>query len=167
MGEEERAFLLDAFDSNWVAPLGPHVDLFEKEFSEVVGVQHSLALSSGTAALHLALLVLGVGPGDDVIVPTLTFAATANAVIYVGANPVFVDSDQESWNIDPSLFAAELGERDRAGRPPPKAAIVVDLFGQCADLDPIVSECRRRGIPVIEDAAEALGATYKGRPRGP
>src|SRR5882672_8559545 len=103
MGPDERALLLDAFDSNWIAPLGPHVDAFENEFAECVGRSHAAALSSGTAALHLALLLIGVGPGDEVIVPTFTFVASANAVTYVGARPVFVDSERASWNLDPEL----------------------------------------------------------------
>ena len=107
VGAEERRMLLDAFDSNWIAPLGPDVDAFEREFAERVGVAHAVALSSGTAALHLALLSAGVGPGDDVLVPSFTFVATANAVRYLGARPVFVDSSASTWNIDPDLVAAE------------------------------------------------------------
>ena len=165
MSSEERNLLLDAFDSNWIAPLGPHVDAFEQEFSSHAGVPHAVALSSGTAALHLALRVLGIGPGDDVWVSTLTFAATANAVKYVGANPVFVDSDPVTWNMDPQLFADELRSCAKNGKLP-KAVIVVDLYGQCADYDPILEACAEYEIPVIEDAAESLGATYKGRAAG-
>lgn len=127
-----------------------------------VQVPHALALSSGTAALHLALEVLGVGPGDDVWVSTLTFAASANAIRYVGARPVFVDSEATSWNMDPELLAQSL----EAATLKPKAVIVVDLYGQCADLEPIEAACKRHGVFLIEDAAEALGATYKGRPAG-
>jgi dTDP-4-amino-4,6-dideoxygalactose transaminase len=166
VGPRERELLLDAFDSNWIAPLGPHVDAFECEFAEFVGVAHAAALSSGTAALHLALMLLGVRSGDDVLVPTLTFAATANAVTYVGARPVFLDSEWATWNVDPSLVEEELAERARAGRPQPAAVIVVDLYGQCASYDPILETCARHGVPVIEDAAEALGATYRGRAAG-
>jgi pyridoxal phosphate-dependent aminotransferase EpsN len=165
MGPDERALLLDAFDSNWIAPLGPHVDAFEREFCETVGVQHSAALSSGTAALHLALLMIGVGPGDEVLVSTFTFAASANVVTYLGATPVFVDSDRETWNMDPGLLEEELAVCARRGKLP-KAVIVVDLYGQCADYDPILEACARYGVPVVEDAAEALGATYKGKPAG-
>jgi len=165
MGTLERSFLLDAFDSNWIAPLGPHVDAFEQEFCESVGVSHAAALSSGTAALHLALLMLGVGPGDEVIVSSFTFAATANAVIYVGATPVFIDSDPVSWNMDPGLVGEEL-EVAAKRRKLPKAVIVVDLYGQCADYGPILETCERHGVPVVEDAAEALGATYRGKPAG-
>ena len=166
VGPRERELLLDAFDSNWIAPLGPHVDAFEREFAEFVGTADAAALSSGTAALHLALLLLGVGAGDDVLVPSLTFAATANAVTYVGARPVFLDSERETWNVDPALVAEELDTRARTGRAQPAAIIVVDLYGQCASWDPILDVCGRHSVPVIEDAAEALGATYRGRAAG-
>ncbi|MHB1035286.1 MAG: DegT/DnrJ/EryC1/StrS family aminotransferase [Pirellulales bacterium] len=165
MSARERELLLDAFDSNWVAPLGPHVDAFEKEFAGKLGVPHAVALSSGTASLHLALLLLGVEPGDEVITSTLTFAATANAITYVGGVPLFLDSDRETWNMDPGLLAEELKARARRGKLP-KAVIVVDLYGQCADYGPILETCRAYGVPVVEDAAEALGATYEGRPAG-
>jgi len=165
VGETERALLLEAFDSNWIAPTGPHVDAFEREFAARVGVAAAVALSSGTAALHLALLMLGVGPGDDVIVPTLTFVATANAVRYLGAQPVFVDADESTWNIDPALVDDELTERAQSGRVP-AALVGVDLYGQCADWDAITASCSRHGVPVVEDAAEALGASYRGRAAG-
>ena len=128
MGPDERALLLDSFDSNWIAPLGPHVDAFEHELAASVGVCAAAALSSGTAALHLALILLGVGPGDEVIVSDLTFVASANVVRYVGATPIFVDADPETWTMDPDLLAEALQDRARRGRPP-KAAIVVDLYG--------------------------------------
>lgn len=166
VGRDERALLLDAFDSNWIAPLGPHVDAFEQEFAAAVGVRHAVALSSGTAALHLALLLLGVGPGDDVLVPTLTFVATANAVTYVGATPVFVDSERATWNIDPDLVADELARRARDGARQPAAVVTVDLYGQCADYIRLEATCAAYGVPLVEDAAEALGATYAGRPAG-
>ncbi|MGE0878457.1 MAG: DegT/DnrJ/EryC1/StrS family aminotransferase [Acidimicrobiia bacterium] len=165
VGADERELLLAAFDSNWIAPAGPDLGLFEQEFSDVVGVANAVALSSGTAALHLALQLFGVSAGDDVLVSDLTFAATANAVRYVGANPCFVDSDEISWNLDPNLLFDELETRARANRLP-AAVVVVDLYGQSADLDAIVAMCRHYEIPVIEDAAEALGATYKDRPVG-
>jgi dTDP-4-amino-4,6-dideoxygalactose transaminase len=165
MGPDERALLLDAFDSNWVAPLGPHVDAFEREFAERVSVPHAAALSSGTAALHLGLLLLGVKPGDTVLTSTLTFAATANAITYVGATPVFIDSDRDTWNMSPALLAEELESSAARGKLP-AAVIVVDLYGQCADWDPITEACARYDVPIIEDAAEALGATYRGRPAG-
>ncbi len=165
MSGRERQLLLDAFDSNWIAPLGPHVDALEREFAEKLGVAEAVAVSSGTAALHLALLVLGVGRGDEVITSTLTFAATANAISYVGARPVFIDSDRRTWNMDPALLAEELDACVRRGQPP-KAVLVADLYGQCADYAPILEACRRHDIPMIEDAAEALGATYRGKPAG-
>jgi dTDP-4-amino-4,6-dideoxygalactose transaminase len=165
MGSAERELLLDAFDSNWIAPLGPHVDAFEREICETVGVLYAAALSSGTSALHLALLMLGVGPGDEVIVSSFTFAATANAVMYVGATPVFIDSDPVSWNMDPGLLGEELESAAKRGKLP-KAVIVVDLYGQCADYGPILETCARYGVSVVEDAAEALGATYKRKPAG-
>ncbi|MFN8050217.1 MAG: DegT/DnrJ/EryC1/StrS family aminotransferase [Acidimicrobiales bacterium] len=165
VGDVERKYLLDAFDSNWIAPLGPYVDAFEQDFVELTGVGHAVALSSGTAGLHLALVNAGIGPDDEVVVPTLTFAATAFAVTYVGARPVFVDSDRATWNLDPLLLAAFLDERAAAGRLP-AAVVTVDLYGQCADYDGIVAACERHGVPIIEDAAEGLGATWNGRPAG-
>jgi dTDP-4-amino-4,6-dideoxygalactose transaminase len=165
VGDEERRLLLDAFDSNWIAPLGPHVDGFERDMAERIGVPNTLALTSGTAALHLALLLLGVGPGDDVLVPTQTFVATANVVTYVGARPVLVDSDPTTWTIDPALVADELETRAQQGRLP-AALITVDLYGQCADYEPLLAACAEFDVPVVEDAAEALGSTYGGRPAG-
>lgn len=165
MGPDERELLLEAFDSNWIAPLGPHVDAFERELAERVGMPHAAALSSGTAALHLALRLLGVDTGDDVVVSTLTFVASGNAVRYLGARPAFVDSDESTWNMDPGLLAAEMEERARLGRLP-KAAVVVDLYGQCADYDAVLEICGRFQVPVVEDAAESLGATYRDRPAG-
>ena len=165
MSGSELGLLQDAFESNWIAPLGPHVDGFEREFAECVHVPHAAALSSGTAALHLALILLGVTRGDEVLCSDLTFAATAFAITYVGAVPVFVDSDPNTWNMDPALLAEELEAASRRGRVP-KVVIVVDLYGQSADWDPILAACDRFDVPVIEDAAEALGATYKGRPVG-
>jgi dTDP-4-amino-4,6-dideoxygalactose transaminase len=161
----ELAMLTEAVASNWIAPLGPHVDAFEAEMAARLDVPHALATSSGTAALHLALLVLGVGAGDEVWLSTLTFAATANAVRYAGATPVFVDSDRATWNLDPALLAEGLDDAARRGRLP-RAVIAVDLYGQCADLEPIAAACQRHGVALIEDAAEALGATYRGRPAG-
>jgi pyridoxal phosphate-dependent aminotransferase EpsN len=159
----EADLLCETLASNWIAPLGPQVDAFEQELAAVCGVSHAAALSSGTAALHLGLLLSGVGEGDAVLLPTLTFAATAFAVRYVGAEPVFLDSEAGSWNIDPELLAEELAARQRAGTLP-AAVIAVDLYGQCADYDRIVALCDRHGVPLIEDAAEALGASYRGRP---
>jgi dTDP-4-amino-4,6-dideoxygalactose transaminase len=161
----ELAMLGEAVASGWIAPLGPHVDAFEAETARRVDMPHAVALASGTAALHLALLVLGIGRGDTVWTSTLTFAATANAIAYAGATPVFLDSDRASWNLDPGLLAEQL-ERAAHGNALPRAVIGVDLYGQCADWEPIVAACRRHGVPVIEDAAEALGATYRERPAG-
>lgn len=165
MSGSERERLMDAFDSNWIAPLGPEVDGFEADVVARLGGGHAVALSSGSAGLHLALVHLGVGPGDEVVVPTLTFAATAFAVAYVGATPVFVDSERRTWNLDAELLASLLEGRARAGRLP-KAVVTVDLYGQCADYDAIDEVCARFEVPVIEDAAEALGASWQGRPAG-
>jgi pyridoxal phosphate-dependent aminotransferase EpsN len=159
VGPEERRLLLEAFDSNWIAPLGPHVDEFEREFAQAVGVPHAVALSSGTAALHLALQILGIGRGDDVLTSTMTFVATANAITYVGANPVFVDVSPDSWTLDPDLLDEELDRRARRGRQA-AAVLTVDLYGQCADYNQIVAVCNRHGVPIVEDAAEALGGRY-------
>ena len=171
MGADERAMLIDAFDSGWVAPVGPHLTQFEEEFVARLGPTsdgtdlHAVALSSGTAALHLALQLVGVGPGDEVLVPTLTFVASASPVAYLGARPHFVDAERLTWNIDPNLLEDALAERARRGRLP-KAVVVVDVIGQCADWDPIIDLCARYEVPIVEDAAEALGATYKGRQAG-
>jgi dTDP-4-amino-4,6-dideoxygalactose transaminase len=165
VGEEERKLLLDAFDSNWIAPLGPHVDAFEAEIAERTGVPYALALSSGTAALHLALLLVGVGRGDEVLVPTLTFVSSANAALYLGAQPVLVDCDAPTWQVDPELVADELRSSAQGGRLP-AAVVVVDLYGQAADYGRLVPLCEEYGVPLVEDAAEALGATYRGSPAG-
>jgi len=165
VGAEERRMILEAFDSNWIAPLGPHVDAFEEEFAARVGVGHAVALSSGTAALHLALLLSGVGAGDEVLVPSFTFVATANAVVYLGATPIFVDCDADTWTVDPGLVADELDRRAASGRVP-AAVVTVDLYGQSCDYDRLLEACDRHGVPLIEDAAEALGGTYHGRPAG-
>jgi dTDP-4-amino-4,6-dideoxygalactose transaminase len=140
------------------------VDQFEKEFARVTGSAHAVALQSGTAALHIALRMLGVGPGDEVVVPSLTFIGTVNPILYLGARPIFLDSEEKSWNMDPDLLDALLKKK---GSKKIKAVIPVHLYGQAADVDPILNLCRSRGIAVIEDAAEALGASYKGRRRMP
>lgn len=141
------------------------MDAFECEFCAAVGARHAVALNSGTAALHLALLLAGVGPGDEVLVSDLTFCASVNPIIYVGARPTFIDCQASSWNMDPSLLTETLVRHASAGRLP-KAVVLVHLYGQSADIDPILAACNRYGIPLIEDAAEALGATYKGRSPG-
>jgi len=165
MGELEQQYVAETFASNWIAPLGPQVDAFQHEFARALGSGHALALSSGTAALHLALQLVGVVPETEVLVSTLTFAASVNPILYLGGTPVFIDSERASWNMDPSLLAEELERRARAGRLP-GAVVLVHLYGQSADLDPIMAACARYDVPLIEDAAEALGATYKGRAVG-
>lgn len=161
----EAQFLQEALESGWIAPLGPQVEAFEREFAEVVGAKHALALSSGTAAIHLALILAGVGPGDEVVVSTLTFAASAFPVLYLGARPVFIDSERTSWNMDPALLVEFLEKRARRGKLP-KAVVLVHLYGQSADIDAIQALCQEYGVALIEDAAEALGSTYKGKSPG-
>ncbi len=161
----ERGFVDEAFDSNWIAPVGPQIDAFENEFAEAVGSPYALAVSSGTAGLHLALILAGVGPSDEVMVSTLTFSASVNVVVYQGARPVFVDSERASWNMDPALLAEALAQRAETGRLP-KAVVLVHLYGQSADIDPILKVCTNYGVTLVEDAAEALGATYHGRTPG-
>ena len=165
VGAVERRLLLEAFDSNWIAPVGPHLDAFEREVAEMLGVCEAVALSSGTAALHLGLLAAGVGKGDRVITSTLTFAATVNAIVYVGAEPVFVDVSPDTWTLDPDLLAEELARNASLGRRV-GAVIPVDLYGQCADYSRILAVAGRYGVPVIADAAEALGASYKDEQAG-
>ena len=165
MGEQELEFVKEAFNTNWIAPVGPHINAFETEFCQVVGSKYGAAVSSGTAALHLALRLLGVEPGDEVFCSTLTFIASASPIIYLGAKPVFIDSDRVSWNMNPHLLREALEKRAKINKLP-KAVILVHLYGQTADLDPIVELCNEYDIPLIEDAAEALGATYKGKSPG-
>jgi dTDP-4-amino-4,6-dideoxygalactose transaminase len=165
VGDEERRMLLEAFDSNWIAPTGPDIDAFEHELAQKVSVPHAVALSSGTAGLHLALQLAGVGRGDEVLVPSLTFIASAAAVTYLGAHPVFIDCSAESWNLDPVLVEEVLTERAAAGRRP-SALVTVDLYGEMADYAALESLCQRFEVPLIEDSAEALGATYRGRAAG-
>ncbi len=165
VGEEERAMLLHAFDSNWIAPVGPDIDAFEREVAERAGVDHAVALSSGTAALQLALVLAGVGRGDEVLVPSFTFIASASPVIHLGAKPTFIDCTEGSWNLDPHLVEETLSARAAVGRLP-AAVVTVDLYGETADYDHLEDLCRRFEIPLIEDAAEAIGSTYRGRPAG-
>lgn len=162
---KEHEYLLDAFDSNWIAPLGPHVDAFEQDLAQKIGVKYAVALSSGTAAIHLGLKLLDVGPGDEVVVSSLTFSASVNPIVYLGAKPVFIDSESTTWNMDPSLLAEELADCAHRNKLP-KAIVCVDLYGQCADYDPIVEVCSKYEIPILEDAAEALGAKYKNKNAG-
>jgi len=165
VGVLERKRLLEALDSGWVAPVGPDLDAFEREVAERAGVPHAVALSSGTAALHLAMLELGVTAGDDVLLPTLTFVASANVIRYVGARPVLLDVDGRSWQLDAGLVAEELRVRARLGRRP-AAVVAVDLYGQTPDYDALEAVCREYEVALVEDAAEALGATYGGRRAG-
>lgn len=156
----ELEFVKQAFESNYIAPLGPMVDAFEREFAQKVGIPHVVAVVSGTAGMHLALRVLGVGPGDEVVASTLTFIGSVTPIVFQGARPVFIDADRTSWNMDPDLLAEELHVCKRRGRMP-KAVIPTDLYGQCADLDRILEICAPYGIPVVSDSAEALGARYQ------
>jgi dTDP-4-amino-4,6-dideoxygalactose transaminase len=165
MGGLERQFIDEAFESNYIAPLGPQVDAFEKEFVEKIGISHAVALCSGTAAMHIALSELGIEAGDEVFASTLTFIGSVSPVIFLGANPVFIDADYKTWNMDPELLAMEISACAEHGQLP-KAVVPTDLYGQCADLDRILNICAPYRIPVIVDAAEALGATYKGRGAG-
>ena len=165
MGDEERRLLLDAFDSNWIAPLGPHVDGFEQEIAARVGSGfHAAALSSGTAGIHLALRLAGIGSGDRVLVSSLTFCASANAITYVGAIPVFLDSDK-SWNLDPDLVEEAILDGSKRDEKP-RALVAVDLYGACADYGRIAEICQRHEVLLIEDAAEALGANRDGKSAG-
>ncbi len=165
VGDDERRALLDAFDSNWIAPVGPAIDAFEREVAERAGVEHAVALSSGTAALHLALVLAGVGPGDEVLVPSFTFIASASPVVHLGATPVFIDCSETSWNLDPHLVEEALSKRAAAGSPA-AAVVTVDLYGEAADYAHLEDLCRRFEVPLIEDAAEAIGSTFQGRPAG-
>jgi len=160
----EAELVSEAIASNWIAPLGPQVDAFEAELGDVVGVEHAVALSSGTAALHLALVLLGIGPGDEVACSDFTFAASANPIVYTGATPVFVDCD-ETWTIDPGLLDRALAERRGAGASV-RAVIAVDLYGQCCDYDALEEVSARHDVVLIQDSTESLGATYRGAPAG-
>ena len=157
---EEQKYLKEAFETNWIAPLGPNVNQFELELGEYIGGLHAVALSSGTAALHLGLKALGVGKGDIVFCSTLTFSASCNPILYEGATPVFIDSEEETWNMSP--IALEKAFKDYT----PKAVVVVHLYGQNAKMDEIKEICDRHRVPILEDAAESLGATYKGQYSG-
>lgn len=165
MGDDEKYFVDEAFETNWIAPLGPNVDAFEAELADAVQIRHALAVSSGTAAIHLALRVLGVNLGDRVFCSTLTFAASAFPIVYQGADPIFIDSDKESWNMSPKALERAF-EKSKLENWLPKAVIVVNLYGQSADMDLILDICNRYNVPVIEDAAESLGAKYKGKSSG-
>lgn len=165
MGSWEREFVDEAFKTNWIAPLGPNVDAFEREVADYVGVKHAAALVSGTAAIHLALIILGVQRGDTVFCSSLTFAASANPIVYQGAEPVFIDSEPDSWNMSPLALEKAFAHAAKLGKMP-KAVVVVNLYGQSADMDPIIELCNRYGVPLVEDAAESLGARYKDKASG-
>ncbi|MGR3303538.1 MAG: DegT/DnrJ/EryC1/StrS family aminotransferase [Candidatus Scalindua sp.] len=165
MGDKEFEFVKEAFDTNWIAPVGPHVDAFEKEFAALIGSKYAVALSSGSAAIHLALILLNVQRDDEVICSSFTFSATANPIVYQGATPIFVDSENATWNMDVRFLAEAIQDRIKKGKTP-KAIILVHLYGQSADIDPILKLCNEYDIPVIEDAAESVGAYYKGRHTG-
>ena len=165
LGDEETAFVEDAFRTNWIAPLGPHVDGFERELAAHVGIGHAAAVSSGTAAIHLALLLLGVEPGDTVFCSSLTFVGSCNPILYCGAQPVFIDSEPGSWNMSPAALERALAWASKANRLP-RCIVIVNLYGQSADMDALLPLCERYGVAVLEDAAESLGAHYKGRASG-
>ena len=161
----ETELVTEAIASNWIAPLGPHVDAFEDELAAAAGASYAVALSSGTAALHLALVVLGIGPGDEVACSDFTFAASANPIIYTGAVPVFVDADSATWTIDPELLDRAISSRRAAGGRV-RAVIAVDLYGQCCDYDALREVCARHEVVLVQDATESLGATYRSAPAG-
>ena len=165
LGDEETAFVEEAFRTNWIAPLGPHVDGFEQELAAHVGIGHAVAVSSGTAAIHLALILLGVKSGDTVFCSSLTFVGSCNPILYCGARPVFIDSEPDSWNMSPAALERALLWSQQEGRLP-RCVIIVNLYGQSADMDALLPQCERYGVPVLEDAAESLGALYKGRASG-
>ncbi len=167
MSEEgyEQTYVKEAFDTNWVAPLGPNVNQFEHELADYVGVKSASALSSGTAAIHLGLKALGVGEGDIVFCSTLTFSASCNPILYLGATPVFIDSDAATWNMCPKALKKAFEDAIKRHQLP-KAVVVVNLYGQSADMDPILELCQKYNVPILEDAAESLGSTYKGRMSG-
>ena len=165
LGDEETAFVEEAFKTNWIAPLGPHVNAFETELASHVGVGYAAAVSSGTAAIHLGLLLLGVKPGDTVFCSSLTFVGSCNPILYAGAKPVFIDSEPESWNMSPTALEQAFEWAKRENRLP-ACVILVNLYGQNADMDALLPICDRYGVPVLEDAAESLGASYKGKSSG-
>jgi dTDP-4-amino-4,6-dideoxygalactose transaminase len=165
MGGEESKFIKNAFENNWIAPLGPNVDGFETDLAAFTGVKHAAALSSGTAAIHLALIMLGIKAGDEVVCQSMTFSASANPIAYMGATPVFVDSETDTWNMDPNLLEDTVKARQKAGKRI-QAIIPVHLYGMPAKMREIAAVASKYAIPVIEDAAEALGSGYRGQPCG-
>jgi dTDP-4-amino-4,6-dideoxygalactose transaminase len=165
MGNEELKFVTEAFETNWISPVGPHLEAFEKELANYNGITHCTALSSGTAAIHLALVMLGVERGDEVLCSSFTFAGTCNPIMYQGATPIFIDSEMSSWNIDPDALRIAIEDRLKKGKKP-KAIIPVHLYGMPARIDEIVEISKTYGIPIVEDAAEGLGSTFKGKKLG-
>src|SRR4051794_11665917 len=165
MSGNEQEYIREAFETNWIAPLGPNVDAFEKEIANYVGVNDAVAVSSGTAAIHLALSLLGVEKGDRVFCSTLTFIASANPIIYQGAEPIFIDSEPETWNMSPQALEKAFYDAKSEGNLP-KAVIIVNLYGQSAKMDELLSLCHHYKVAIIEDAAESLGAYYKGKASG-
>src|SRR5690606_7560697 len=165
MTGNEMKYIQEAFETNWIAPIGPNVDKFEEELASYVGTTGGAALSSGTAAIHLALRLLEVGTGDRVFCSSLTFVASANPILYNGAEPVFIDSEEETWNMSPNALRKAFAAANKEGRLP-KAVIVVNLYGQSAKMDELMAICNEYDVPVIEDAAESLGSLYKGRKSG-
>lgn len=166
IGEFEQKYVQEAFDTNWIAPLGPHVDNFEKELSLITETRHCAVLSSGTAAIHLALIILKIKAEDEVLCQSFTFSASANPIVYQGATPIFIDSESETWNIDPKLLEEAIVDRIRVKGKAPKALIAVHLYGMPAKMDEILEICNKYDIVLIEDAAEALGSSYKGQKLG-
>ena len=162
MGGEEIKFVQDAFDTNWIAPYGPSLNAFEKEMASRIGVEGALAVSGGTAAIHLALMWYGVTQGDIVFCSDFTFSGTCNPIVYCGAEPVFIDSEPDTWNMSPAALEKAFRWAKSEGRMP-KAVIIVDLYGESADWDALLPICRKYGVPIIEDAAEAVGSSYKGK----
>ena len=162
----ENKYVKDAIDSTWITPLGPYVNRFEKLLDEYLSVENVVAVSAGTAAIHLALAILGVGKGDEVICQSMTFAASANPIVYLGADPVYVDSEPDTWNMDPALLRTAINERIKTTKRKPKAIVVVHLYGMPAKMDEIMAIAREYDIHVVEDAAEAIGSEYKGRKCG-
>jgi pyridoxal phosphate-dependent aminotransferase EpsN len=165
MSGREQEYIKEAFRTNWIAPLGPNVDAFEKELASYVGASEAVAVNSGTSAIHLALSLLGVTQGDTVFCSTLTFVASANPILYQGAEPIFIDSDYDSWNMSPQALQRALQEAALQGKLP-KAVIIVNLYGQSAKMDELLTLCEHYQVPAVEDAAESLGSTYKGIPSG-
>lgn len=165
MSGREQQYIGEAFDSNWIAPLGPHIDAFEEELAQFVGCKEAAAVSSGTAAIHLALRLLEVGEGDTVCCQSFTFVATANPIRYLGASPIFIDSEPDTWNMSPEALERALDKCSRAGKLP-KAVIVVHLYGGMAKMEEITRICRNYRVPLVEDAAESLGSTYRGKQSG-